>query len=147
MLLSIDDFAKYVFVEHDSSRTIDLQILGNLETSKEMFLFLIDLVCKGLVLMFGNNDRVDLDMLTMEQFAQLSRRLELLGIRCQLDVEQLEEPMSVRDVLHRLHLLHSLPDNLDLSRYTFEIGCRNVLYKIHFTLFHSGVDNCRNVCT
>lgn len=146
-MLTIDDFARYVFVEHDSNKTIDLRILGNLETTKDMFLFCIDLVCKGLVLMFGTDDRVDIDKLTMEQFTQLSRRLELLGIRCLLEVEQLEAPLSVRDVLHRLHMLHNLPDNLDLNRYTFEIGSKNVLYKIHFTLFHSGVDNCRSGCT
>jgi hypothetical protein len=135
--MSIDDLAKYVFLKHDRSSKIDLNIQGSLETTKDLFCFCMDLLCKGLVLMFGENNRVNVESLSIEQFSAVNERLKLMGIECMLELIPIDEPLSIHEILERVQKIYDFPNNLQLAEYVFEIASEKHIYKIKFNVFHN----------
>lgn len=138
MVLGIDELAQYVFLKHDPTVNISLDVCTGLDTSKDLFTFFLDFVCKGLVLMHGNDtQRVVVDDLSMDQFKQVTDRMKLLGIECRLDLEPVPEPMPMAERIQRMMRIHSTPDNLNLEDYAMEIVGYKVIYRISFALFHN----------
>lgn len=141
MELSIDQFAEYVFLSHDPKYRIDLTVVKGLETPKDLFCFCLDLLCKGLVIMYGNGEsRVLIEELTAEQFKSVNDRLGLLGIKCHLDVIPMESDVSYNDRLLRVAQIYSAPDNMPLEDYQIELVGNQATYKIKFSLFHNSGD-------
>ena len=138
MRLNVDDFARYIFLEHPSNVSIDISMADcNVNTSKDIFYFCMDLLLKGIVIMFGKDNKVNVDEISREQFDVVNRRLSLIGIRCTLAAEALEYPLSTIEALSRIRNMYSLPEDLDLKDYAFEISSGNTLYRIKFDLFHN----------
>lgn len=142
MLLDIDTFARFLFVEHDAETPISLELPSNIHTGKDMFCFCMDLLCKGLVLLYGTGNRVCVDALTSEQFNGLNKRLGLMGVRCDLAVTPLQSPMDMQEIVRRVGMLYDMPDNLDVSAYSFQIASRDALFEIRFALFHNVSSRC-----
>jgi hypothetical protein len=83
--MQIDDFADFVFNKNEKNAVIELSLDG-LKDSRELFCFFVDLLCKGLVLMHGENGQIELDSITEEQFASVAKKMILMGIRVHLTI-------------------------------------------------------------
>lgn len=138
MQVGIDDLAQYVFVRHDPKYRIDLTVVRGIETSKDLFCFCLDLMCKGLVLMFGAEDnKVVVENLRREQFDMVNARLKLMGIECKLDVQPLDAQVSIQERLRRLGAIYHMADDLPLADYALELVSNQAVFKISFNIFHN----------
>lgn len=135
--LGIDELASFVFLGNKNDCRIDLQICHGLETAKDLFCFFLDMLCKGLVLLFGQDGRVELPDVTAEQLQQVQTKLALMGVRCEIATEKLDYVPHIVEVLHRMHKLARSPENLSLQDYAYEIVCHDTLYTVTFRLFHN----------
>ena len=135
--MPVDDLAAFVFLGNKEGHRIDLQVNRGLDTAKDLFCFCLDLLCKGLVLMFGQDGRVDLPDISMEQFAQVQRKMKSMGINCELAIETLDYVPNIFEVIQRMQQANMSPDNLALEEYVYEIVCMSTVYKLKFNLFHN----------
>jgi hypothetical protein len=141
MQVGIDDLAQYVFVKHNPKYRIDLTVVKGLETSKDLFCFCLDLLCKGLVLLFGAEDnRVVVENLTRDQFDAVNERLRLMGIECKLDVQPIEAPLSIQERVRRLGEIYHMANDLPLADYVLELVSNQAIFKISFNVFHNTGD-------
>jgi hypothetical protein len=83
--MEIDDFADFLFIKNINNAIVDLS-LGNVQNTKDLFCFCIDLLCKGLIILFGDGIRVDLDTITEEKFNVIKQKMFNAGILVKLDL-------------------------------------------------------------
>lgn len=152
--LEVDELAKVLFIDNVNDSLIYLS-LGGIENNKDLFYFCLDIFCKGLVLMFGSSNRVDLESLTLEQFEIVRKKILNAGINVKLNVyEDIEadiiedgtENLSFEDddkanaqnksIINISHI-ETLPINLSLSEYTFVIRTTKLIYEVSFDLCHN----------
>ena len=74
--MHVNDLAEFMFTKNKSNALIELS-LGGIENNKDLFFFCLDLFCKGLVILHGTENKVDLDSITMEQFGDIKNKMEL----------------------------------------------------------------------
>ncbi len=129
--MEIDDFATFLFKRNVNNAIIELS-LGGVENNKDLFLFLVDLVCKGLVLLFGEDNRVELDAVTLDDFKLIAKKLYCAGISVDLEVETNEGDLPGIN----LYEIENKPDDLPLSEFKFKITSVSFTYKLGFALVH-----------
>ena len=133
--MEVDDFAKFVFLRNVNDAVIELS-LGGVESNKDLFCFLVDLLCKGLVLVFGSNNRVELESMNLCDFELIERKLACAGIKVHLTV--LEN--SDGDIAGiNMHELNDIPDDSPLPDFTLKLTSSTYIYHIRFTLGHKVV--------
>lgn len=139
---SLDNFARFIFCENDG-HTIDFSISG-LKTSRDLFKLCLDLLCKGLFLLYGGEkETLCLDDISMEDFAVVQEKMKRVGIRCILESYALEEcsedqlDLWTQNFLNMQSLEAMDPSSLSLSDYVFELQTSKFIYKIKFEVFHS----------
>lgn len=132
--MHIDGFAEFVFIQNVNDAIIDLNI-PEIEGSKDLFFFCVDLLCKGLVLLYGNAERkVLLENLKKEDFIAVKNKMENAGIKVQLDIqEESEEHYGTN--LHDVST--NMPDDMDLPNYPFIIYQNKSSYRVTFSIFHN----------
>lgn len=136
--MAIDDLADFMFVRNTNDAIIDLS-LGGIQNSKDLFYFCLDLFCKGLVILFGNgNNSVNIDDLTLENFALIRKKIICAGIETKLNTNPLETPIEEFDHTNTLNFdeLNTIDDNLPLSSYEFKIKTPNMMYVLSFEIVH-----------
>jgi len=149
--VSINDIARVIFLQNSGDAKIVLDIDG-LENTKDIFCFCLDLLCKGMVLVYGKDDKVSISDLSIEQFQYLSKRMELAGFKVLLNIQ----PMGTDDVeaeagteagsdehkkaktfnkmVVSIAGVKSMDDNLDIKDYKFELLVEDMLYTIRFDI-------------
>jgi hypothetical protein len=129
--MDINDFAEFVFIKNVNDALVELS-LGGVENNLDLFCFFVDLVCKGLVLLFGKGNKVEIDSVSMEDFKKVQHKMHLLGIDVILDVKPNENntpvSMNVKD-------FESFPPNDDLESYRFKLNTLTLLYEVRFKIF------------
>lgn len=133
--LNVDDLATFIFRENPSDRPFDLALVG-IETSKELFFFMLDMLCKGLVLLFGDGSTsVDLAQVTHEQFLEACRKLACAGIRVTLDTqpksEAAEDGAAARVNMPQLTVM---PDDAPLEAFVLRMRVAGLEHAITFAL-------------
>ena len=141
--LEIEQLAQYVFVQNRANKKIGLDIHG-LGHSKDLFCFCLDLFCKGIVLIGGVNDdaaqerRAEIDSISMDQFNVISRKMLLAGIKCSLDMQPLEAPMTVQEsraiLFKSISNIHNMPESLPIKDYEFTIKMHESLCTVRFEI-------------
>lgn len=97
--MTLDEFATVVFVHNKEDK--HLALAADLTDTKDCFCFCLDLLCKGLVILYGKEDTiqrkktVDLDSLDSSQLEFIKGRMSLCGIKVHTRVV----PLSVFDEL------------------------------------------------
>lgn len=122
----IDDLADYMFVKNKNN--IISLTLPLLQSKKDLFYFLFDLFCKGLVILFGNNNRVSIENLTINDFDKIKEKMSYAGIDIFLIIIHIQSStfsMNFKD-------LENSPSNLNLKDYEVSMTIGNNLYKISF---------------
>lgn len=82
--MSINDITKVIFKDNVNDQRIFLDIANpdnNVQTPYDLFLFCVDLLCKGLVLLYGDNtnNKVEIEKLSMEQVYFVQKKLKNAG--------------------------------------------------------------------
>ena len=136
--MHIDYFADFMFVKNINNAIIDLT-LPTVDNNKDMFFFLVDLICKGLILLYGINNKVDLDSLKIDDFVYIQKKLNLAGINVDLNIEEHNGNNATAHKLNLQDIEDNYEDNLDLKEYVFIINNVTHIYKIRFNLFHNSL--------
>lgn len=137
--ITVDRLAWLTFVANaDASRKFQLDLPG-LDKSKDLFFFLLNLLCKGLVMQAGDGRRVWLEDITASQLDVIGRCMSAIG------VSLIATPVPDVDVSSPSHRrvdmshVHALPENLPLEDYHVSITLRTpdasfMPYRISFRL-------------
>lgn len=148
--INIDELADFLFIKNETNVIVELS-LGGIEDNKDLFFFCLDLFCKGLVYLFGNDRSINIQSVTLDQFDAVKKKLENAGIRATLEIQQTipceivhddieippDLPSSVLYPKVNVDELQLLPNTFPLKDYIFEIHLKETLvYKISFDLFH-----------
>jgi hypothetical protein len=137
--IDIDSLSKFIFLGNNENKIIVLDIQG-LECTKDIFCLCFDLLCKGLVLLFGHNNKVELNDITIEQFHAMAQRLHYAGIKVKLDtmdaINNLDfKHLTSTEVLSESYKhLKTQPNHLDVSDYSFFFKVNDLIYTLKFEL-------------
>ena len=132
--VSINDLTGFLFLRNKDNATVELSLEG-IENNKDMFMFCIDLFCKGIVLLYGEGSNyIELDKLTMENFDVIRKKMNNAGIEVLLEIDQ-DQKHSTSSINFD-HIMQQ-PDNWDIERYYLELRTPEITYNIRFKLFHN----------
>lgn len=157
--MHINDLADFMFIKNTNNSLIELELNG-IEDNKDLFFFLVDLFCKGLVLLYGTNNKVEISDLTLEDFNTVKQKMALAAVDVHLlitEVPQDEEDVEPEDESSdggnddedapddidpvnkyvNFNDLEKEPNNKPLSDYVFKLKQQNMIYNIHFTLIQN----------
>jgi hypothetical protein len=138
--LEIDDLAEFMFKRNDNNVVLELS-LGGLENNKDLFYFILDLFCKGLVMMFGNGtNSVDVDTITYDNFMSIKEKLLCAGIQVNMeyypnDIPSDEAGTEKRAVINTDEIINA-SDDKQLNEYIFKLFTLKNQYLISFSLIH-----------
>jgi hypothetical protein len=138
--LEIDELANFMFKRNDNNVVLELS-LGGIENNKDLFYFILDLFCKGLVLMFGNGtNSVDVDTITYDNFLSIKEKMLCAGIQVNMeyypnDIPSNDENMTKRAIINTDEI-NEANDNKPLSEYVFKLLSLKNQYIISFALVH-----------
>ena len=132
MDIHVDDLATYVFLKNPIGRTFSLSLDG-LETTKDLFFFMLDLFCKGLVLLYGKDSKtVDLTTIDNDKFLAVSSALFCAGIITHLEmVPDFEEGDQAKVNMPQLM---EMDDNDELNKFVFKVKFNNVQHELSFAI-------------
>jgi hypothetical protein len=127
--LEVDQLAEFIFLRNINNAKIELELCG-LEDSKDLFCFCVDLLCKGLVLMYGVEKKVELSELTMEMFNNVKNKMRCAAIEPKLVIL----PNNANRVVGIEYGgdFPSKANNLPLTEYCIEIVSADHIYIISF---------------
>jgi hypothetical protein len=136
--MQIQDLAEFMFLRNVNNVSIELS-LGGIESNKDLFYFLLDLFCKGLVLMFGNGNSVDIDTLNEQNFMQIREKLLCAGLEVTLnmypsDIEGDEFEATPASI--NLQEIETAEENKPLNEYEFKVTNKYMIYVVSFNLIH-----------
>lgn len=143
--MHINDLADFMFVKNVNDAIIGLQMDG-IEDNKDLFYFCLDLFCKGLVLMYGNGNSVNVDEISMEQFTSIQKKMKNAGILVHLSVfEDIDDNDNSSDSDNGDHdkasvnidHIESLPNTLPINEYMFVLRNGTHVYRVTFDLVHT----------
>lgn len=155
--MHVNDLAEFMFTKNKNNALIELS-LGGIENNKDLFFFCLDLFCKGLVILYGTDNKVDLDSITMEQFGDIKNKMELAGIQVNLELTALpenenttisligdgtdgEEPADIQEITNSVNLteIDQEYDHKQLNEYVFRLKMNKYIFLITFNLIHKSV--------
>jgi hypothetical protein len=138
--LSVNDLAHFLFIRNVDNKPITINITGDgLENTRDIFSFCLDIMLKGLVILFGTDNKVVINDLTMDQFNTIKQKMRCANIECHLEVIPLEEPNEdVPDLWTQnflnINKAYNADENMKLTDYHFDLQLSNFIYKIWFEL-------------
>jgi len=125
--VGIDEFVDFIFIKNNNNINIELPV----ENNKELLCFCIDLMCRGLVLLFGSNKRIELDNISMNDFEIIKNKMALAGIHINLNIipniENKPIRVNIRDI-------DNYPDNLNLKDFKFTVITLDFIYSVTFEI-------------
>lgn len=152
--MHVNDLADFMFTKNTNNALIELS-LGGIENNKDLFFFCLDLFCKGLVILHGTDNKVNLDSITMEQFGDIKNKMELAGIQVNLeliaipenenttislisDEDCISEPDDVQAITNSINIneIEQEYDHKQLNEYIFRLKMDKFIFLITFNLIH-----------
>ncbi len=124
------EFATYMFLTNKDNKIIRLNLQG-IENNKDLFLFLIDLFCKGLVICYGDNNKVNFDDLDVNKFNNIKQKMLNAGIIINLEI--IQNVISVPTHINSSEIDSEVEDK-NLEDYIFKIYKDLQIYEIRFSL-------------
>jgi hypothetical protein len=141
--IDVQDLANFIFVENKNNLNVIIEI-SSIKSNQELFFFLFDLLCKGLVLVYGENDsnQVCLNHLTIEQFEFMKTKFKNAHIKLNIVIydhataillDLLDENYKKRNLIKEsISKLESMETNEPLKDYIFNILIEDNLFCINF---------------
>jgi hypothetical protein len=131
MDIHVDDLTEFIFQKNTGMKTFNLTLDG-LETSKDLFFFILDLFCKGLVFLYGTDKTVDLSSVTPDMFSALAHKLLYAGISIHLTTSQVTDDEGRPRI--NIYELLTRPYDLALDEYKLELRIQGIVHVISFGL-------------
>jgi hypothetical protein len=141
MRIQIDELAQFIFVENTKNKLVGIQIDGISSTS-DMFSFCVDLLYKGLHLLYGNEKvledgsrkfTVRIDEITMDQFDKIKDRLRLAGIEVNLTIKEVGARKNC--IYTEIEMQHTEAPLLE--HHHMIVAMEKAVYDIFFKLIHN----------
>ena len=140
--IKINQLAQYIFLKNKLDKPIILNIEKGIDTTNDLYHLCLDLFCKGLVIVFGTNNKIELNKLTLEELQQIIKKLRNANIVTHIDIQSVDEmyeqkKISTKDPRRIIEesLQNSKENNSqDLESYKFNLILDNSLYIIHFSI-------------
>lgn len=127
--VSVDELSEFIFKQNNRNSKIVLQS-DDFHTTKDLFSFCVDLLCKGLSLTIDivENDQIDIQSISIEQFNKVAERMLLAGIKVNIQVlENVTKLQPVINVIEKVNHSH-------LSDYCLQIIGKDRIYNLIFDL-------------
>lgn len=132
--IEVDSLAEFIFLKNVNNSIIELE-LGGVENNKDMFYFLVDLLSKGTVLLFGTDNKVELDSLSLDNFKIIKDKMKLAGIKVLLDIipndSNLNPNVNIKDI-------ELMDNNTNLEKFVLKVTGKKLINNISFKLIHNG---------
>jgi hypothetical protein len=142
ILMNVNYFAKFIFIENVENKKFTFSS-SEFKNSKDLFFFMLDLLFKGLVLLYGNKDETDnkervyLNDLSLEQIDFIKDKFRLGHIKLNFNYFHIESgDISVLNKykITNVNELKTYDDNLNIKEYIFKIAINEYIYNINFEL-------------
>lgn len=137
------------FIFRENNATLDMQ-LGGLDSPKDLFKFCMHFLWRGLVALYGkggdNDEDVDLEALSFDDFLVVQQKLKNVGIKCTLAVDEAivdeDEIVAVPNIntqllLNTVYLETDSDKTKTLGDYSFDLQTSKHILKISFDIIHS----------
>lgn len=144
--VDLERFCRVIFLENKADKFVGLAT--NMRDIRDCFCFCLDLLCNGLVLLYGNFDeaegkkKVNLDTLSIEQLDYVKNRLAFCGIKVHYRIV----PVTMYDDIgvtypktQKIELpnLEKQPLTDPLDAYKVDIFTQGLHIQLHFELIIS----------
>lgn len=140
--IEVDELADYIFKTNQCNQIyINVRCL---KSTKELFFFLFDIFCKGIVLLYGKNKKTLLNNLQLYQFEEIKEKLRYAHIKLNLEIynkdtaillDMMKEANNEKMIIQQsIDDIINMNDNEDLSKYVFKIFMNESLFCIHFEI-------------
>ncbi len=139
--MNVNYLAKFIFLENTKNTKITLQS-DEFHNAKDMFFFILDLYFKGMVLLYGKNNSVILNELSLEQIEYIKDKLKNAHIKLNFDYYHYttieDGNLSILDKYRKSNMttLNSYADNLNIKEYVFKICMNEYIYFVNFEILH-----------
>lgn len=131
---------EYIYFKNQAKKKILIET-SDLQNSKDIFCFCLDLFCKGLILCYGGETkRVEVNNLQMENIQDVIDKLSYTGIMTIVQIMGLQENnhellKSPHDLLVKsVNDISQYPENDSLDKYNFKLQVKDMMYIIRFEL-------------
>ena len=131
------------FIFRENNAILDMQ-LGGLDTPKDLFKFCMHFLWRGLVVLYGDDDDdVDLETLSFDDFLVVQHKLKNVGIKCNLTIDEVEADLvivpniNIQLLLNTIHMEMDKDQSKTLTDYSFDLQTSRHILKISFDIFHS----------
>lgn len=142
--MNVNELARFLFVNNEDNRRVVINLNG-IDGTKDLFCFCFDMMCKGLVLLFGTDNRVSLNQISLEQFEVLRKKMQCVGIDIMLEVFPVDPPPTHLDFytqnMLNMHQVMAGPIRERLEEYTFKIQTQDTLYNVTFKVLPVPVES------
>jgi hypothetical protein len=143
--IDVQDLANFIFVENQNNLNVIIEI-NSIKSNQELFFFLFDLLCKGLILVYGEkgSNKVCLNHLTIEQFEFMKTKFKNAHIKLDIVIydhstamllDLLDENYKKRNLIKEsMSKLELMKNNEPLKDYVFNILIEDNLFCINFEI-------------
>jgi hypothetical protein len=140
--LEVSELPEYIFLTNTNNNPVHIKLKEN-TTSKDLFFVCFDLFCKGLVLLYGNENVVNINKISMDQFNLLIDKLKNAGIKVivyeyDLDTAKLLDKIPThvsKNILSEsVDKIRRMPSNEHLRTYTFYLDIHSTIFEICFEI-------------
>lgn len=147
MSIDVNDLANFIFKVNDD-KELFLNV-KSLKTKKDLFFFLFDIFCKGIILLYGKDNKMKLNSLELHQFEEIKQKLRFAHIQLNLITYDKETakvleylPDNDDDIQEKniiqgsIDKIMEMDDNDDLSKYIFHLYMNDTLFCINFDILY-----------
>lgn len=148
--IDVQDLANFIFVANKNNSNIVIE-LSSITNNKDLFFFLFDLLCKGIVLVYGKDqaNKVCLNHLTIDQFEYIKKKFKnahiqlhiiMYDVKTALLLDLIDENYAEKNIIREsVSSLQLMDSNKELSEYIFYLIIDENLFCINFEIIQSGV--------
>lgn len=143
MRIDVDELASFIFKKNTENKELYLNI-RSLKTTKELFFFLFDIFCKGIIMLFGENNKMKLNSLEPYQFEIIKEKMKYAHILLTMTtykestaklLDLIPENVKEKNVIQEsINEITRMDDNQPLSDYVFKLFMNETLFCIHFDI-------------
>jgi hypothetical protein len=146
MNIDVTEVAKYIF-KINTDKEIFLNV-NSIKTSRDLFFFLFDIFCKGLIILYGEDNKMRLNDLHPEQFEVIKDKLKYAHIKLNMEMydkdtailldllpddDSYDEKKIIQKSIDDIMLM---TENEELSSYIFKLYMNDNLFCINFDVIH-----------
>lgn len=133
---TLHDLVEFMFLHNKNNTKVLLNLpYGEdaIRNNHDLFVFLLDMLCKGLVLLYGDQDRkVPIESLTQEQLAHVTQKLKNAGIILKVDIIPIEMVDGATIMSMKPSIYKGATE--ELKDYKMRLISKSVEYTIRFEL-------------